>query len=78
MPSEKEKMLAGELYRPDDPELAAERAATRTWLARYNAACARPAGELRKLLGERLAAVGEGALVRPPFYCDYGFNIRAC
>jgi maltose O-acetyltransferase len=76
MPSEKEKMLAGELYRPDDPELEAERAAAQAWLARYNAACARPAIELWRLLGEQLAEVGEGAVIRPPFYCDYGFNIR--
>ena len=76
MPSEKEKMRAGALYRPDDPELETERAATQAWLARYNAACAKPAVVLWKLLGERLAEVGEGALVRPPFHCDYGFNIR--
>jgi maltose O-acetyltransferase len=25
---------------------------------------------------ERLAQVGEGAVIRPPFFCDYGFNIR--
>jgi maltose O-acetyltransferase len=24
---------------------------------------------------ERLAFVGEGAAIRPPFHCDYGFNI---
>ena len=24
---------------------------------------------------ERLAVVGEGAAIRPPFHCDYGFNI---
>ena len=27
-------------------------------------------------MAERLAEVGEGAVIRPPFYCDYGFNIR--
>src|SRR3546814_20321268 len=31
--------------------------------------------EQRELLAERLAEVGENAVVRPPFYCDYGFNI---
>ena len=29
----------------------------------------------RGLLVERFAAVGEGTVVRPPFHCDYGFNI---
>ncbi|MGH7040149.1 MAG: sugar O-acetyltransferase [Stellaceae bacterium] len=76
MPSEKEKMLAGALYRADDPELETERARTRAWLARYNAPLARSEAELRQLVGEGLAEIGEGAFVRPPFYCDYGFNIR--
>ncbi len=29
----------------------------------------------RELLVERFAAVGKGAVIRPPFHCDYGFNI---
>jgi maltose O-acetyltransferase len=73
--SEKAKMLAGELYDPSDPELQAELAATHRWLARYNAALAASDAERRTLLLERLAAVGEGAVIRPPFHCDSGFNI---
>ena len=38
--TEKEKMLAGELYNAADPELQAEQAATHRWLVRYNAALA--------------------------------------
>jgi maltose O-acetyltransferase len=74
--SEKAKMLAGELYDAGDLELQAELAATQEWLMRYNAALAASASERRALLLERLAAVGEGAVIRPPFHCDYGFNIR--
>ena len=73
--SEKAKMLAGELYDAGDPELEAERTATHGWLLRYNAALAASDAERRALLVERLAAVGEGAVIRPPFHCDYGFNI---
>lgn len=73
--SEKEKMLAGDLYDASDPEIQADQAATAAWLARYNATLARPADERRHLLLERFAAVGEGAAIRPPFHCDYGFNI---
>jgi maltose O-acetyltransferase len=76
MGTEKEKMLAGELYDAGAPELQAELAATHKWLARYNAALDASACERRALLLERLAAVGEGAVIRPPFHCDYGFNIR--
>jgi maltose O-acetyltransferase len=73
--SEKEKMLAGELYDAGDPQLQADLAATREWMVRYNAALAMPVAERRALLRERLAAVGDGSTIRPPFHCDYGFNI---
>jgi maltose O-acetyltransferase len=73
--TEKEKMLAGEPYRPGDAELQADMAATKVWLVRYNASLAQSADERRLILAERLAAVGEGAVIRPPFFCDYGYNI---
>ena len=74
--SEKEKMLAGELYHASCPELQAELAACAAWLARYNAALGASATVWDGLLRERLGSVGEGALLRPPFYCDYGTNIH--
>ncbi|HEY2538149.1 MAG TPA: sugar O-acetyltransferase [Stellaceae bacterium] len=74
--SEKEKMLAGELYRAEAAELVADRAATAAWLKRYNAALADDAEALRAILRERLSEVGEAAVIRQPFYCDYGYNIR--
>jgi maltose O-acetyltransferase len=66
----------GELYDPSAPEIQAELAATHRWLARYNAALDMAPSERRKLMAERFAAVGDGAVTRPPFHCDYGFNIR--
>ena len=72
--TEKQKMLAGELYRPDE-ELGAEQAAAKAWMVRYNAALAAPVSERHALLCERLARVGKGAVIRPPFHCDYGYNI---
>lgn len=75
MRSEKEKMLAGELYDASAPEIQADLAANHEWLARYNAALGMAPLARRELLLERLAAVGEGAVIRPPFHCDYGFNI---
>jgi maltose O-acetyltransferase len=72
--TEKQKMLAGELYRPDN-ELGAEQAAAKAWMVRYNAALAAPVSERHALLSERLARVGKSAVIRPPFHCDYGYNI---
>ena len=74
--SEKDRMLAGEPYRPGDPEIQADQAATRLWLVRYNASLGAPPEHRRALLQERLRSVGEGAVVRPPFHCDFGFNIE--
>jgi maltose O-acetyltransferase len=73
--TEKQKMLAGELYRPD-AELGAEQAAAKAWMARYNAALALPVTERHALLCERLGHVGNDAVIRPPFFCDYGYNIH--
>jgi len=73
--SEKQKMLAGELYNATDAELQADMTATMEWLSRYNAAVALPVDERRQLLVERFASVGEDVNIRPPFHCDYGFNI---
>ena len=73
--TEKQKMLAGELYRPD-AEIAAEQAVTKAWLVRYNAALAQPVSARHALLRERLGHVGADVVIRPPFFCDFGYNIR--
>ncbi|MDP3320754.1 MAG: maltose acetyltransferase domain-containing protein, partial [Bosea sp. (in: a-proteobacteria)] len=75
MRSEKQKMLAGEAYRPGDPELQADAQRAREWMARYNTTLATSPDERRALLRELFAHVGEGAVVRPPFHCDYGQHI---
>jgi maltose O-acetyltransferase len=69
-------MLAGELYRPDDPEIIADQAATAHWLARYNAAAGSSPDVLRAILAERIPQLGHNVTIRPPFFCDYGSNIR--
>ena len=73
--TQKQKMLAGEIYDPDDPELHADSHACKVWMQRYNAALAETPARRRELLRERLAAVGAGAVIRPPFHCDYGLHI---
>lgn len=75
MQTQKERMLAGSLYDPSAPEIQADQRACHAWLARYNAAMAATPEQRRELLLERLGAVGAGAVVRPPFHCDYGYNI---
>ncbi len=74
--TQKEKMLAGELYNAADPEIQADLLATGVWLKRYNDTLGQSPEQWHALLSERLAEVGPGAVIRPPFHCDYGFNIR--
>ena len=68
-------MLAGALYDASDPEIQADMRAAHQWLARFNASLGSSPSSRRDLLRERFAQVGEGAVIRPPFHCDYGFNI---
>jgi len=75
MPTEKEKMLSGELYNAADEEIQIDHRAAMAWLVRYNACLGYRAVERRQLLLERFAHVGDGVDIRPPFHCDYGFNI---
>ena len=76
MATEKQKMLRGDLYTANDPELVDDAAAASAWLARYNAASAAPASERHEMLREALGHVGDGITVRSPFHCDYGYNIH--
>ena len=71
--TEREKMLAGELYLASDPELVAERLHARSLTSRYNAAL--PDDERPAVLEQLLGAVGDGVVIEPPFHCDYGSNI---
>ena len=73
--TQKQKMLAGQLYHGNDPEIQADQQSAKAWMVRYNAALGATADERRELLRKRLAAVGNGAVIRPPFHCDYGYNI---
>ena len=76
MQSEKDKMLAGELYRSADKDLVADRRQVQTMLARYNALADGDPNLLISLLREFMGAVGDGTTIMPLFTCDYGYNIR--
>lgn len=63
--SEKEKMLAGELYVADCPELAADNRRICQWMDRYNSTQTRTQAQRQALLEEVFAYVGAGANIRP-------------
>jgi maltose O-acetyltransferase len=74
--TEKQKMLAGELYRSTDPELVAGVLRAERLLKEYNATTSEHAELRAGLLRELLGSVGEAVVIKPLFACDYGSNIR--
>ncbi|WP_320775919.1 sugar O-acetyltransferase [Streptomyces sp. CRN 30] len=70
-----ERMLAGDLYVADDPEIARRQQRAVRLAARYLAAYAEDAEAAQPVLAELLGALGDGAHVRPPLHVDYGSNI---
>jgi maltose O-acetyltransferase len=74
--AEKERMLAGEPYDSFDPLLVRERERARDLVRRFGDAPAADANTRQEILDELLGSMGENATIKPPFRCDYGFNIR--
>jgi maltose O-acetyltransferase len=72
----RERMLAGDLYIADDPELAEASSRALDLADAYNATSVRQRRLRRRLLEELLGAIGEGTEIRPPFQVDYGSNLR--
>ncbi|MEU6424097.1 sugar O-acetyltransferase [Streptomyces spiralis] len=70
-----ERMLAGDLYIADDPEITRRQQRAVRLAARYQAAYADDIDTARPLLTELLGALGDEAHVRPPLYVDYGSNV---
>jgi len=75
MRTEKEKMLAGELYDPLDPQLSSERLRCRDLLKRINDTREDQTQERTDLLNQLFGAE-TGVWIQPPFFCDYGTNIQ--
>ncbi|MFD0069279.1 maltose acetyltransferase domain-containing protein, partial [Streptomyces sp. NPDC127574] len=70
-----ERMLAGDLYIADDPEIAKRQRRAMRLAVRYQAAYLEDAVGSRPILAELLGSVGEDVDLRPPLYVDYGSNI---
>ena len=69
-------MLAGDLYLADDPELAREARRAATLMRAFNDSDPADPEARRALLRQLLGSLGEGVAIRPPFYCDYGYQIH--
>lgn len=74
--TEKEKMIAGLPYHALDPELVADRERARLLFQQINSMNELEKEERDLLLYELIGTAGEKLWIEPPFYCDYGYNIK--
>jgi len=74
--TEREKMLAGEMYDPFDPDLVAGRERARDLCQALNATRESQADERRGILRDLFGKGGDSVWMQPPFFCDYGINIE--
>ncbi|HEV7349717.1 sugar O-acetyltransferase [Telluribacter sp.] len=75
MMTEKEKMLAGELYNALDQQLSEERLRTRLLIKELNDSREDEVEERTRILKELIPNAGPDLWLQPPFYCDYGTNM---
>jgi maltose O-acetyltransferase len=75
MATEKEKMLAGELYNALDPQLTNERLQARLLIQALNNTREDQPEERGRILKELIPQAGKGLWLQPPFFCDYGSNM---
>lgn len=74
--TQRERMLAGDLYIADDPRLVEENLRALGLVEQYNATSAAHTAERRRILLDLLGAFGSGSEIRSPLRCDYGYHLR--
>lgn len=73
--TEREKMLAGELYDCGEKELLERWHKAKNLVRDYNLMDSENLEEKEKVLSELLGGKGKNLWITPPFYVDYGHNI---
>ena len=73
--TEREKMLAGELYDCGDAELLTQWHKAKDLARDYNQTNSSDAEEKERILNELLGGKGKNLWITAPFYVDYGNNI---
>ncbi|MGT2960218.1 sugar O-acetyltransferase [Streptococcus caballi] len=74
MTTEREKMLAGQLYDAADTELKTLRLAAREKMAQFNDELDR--SKRKELVKTWFGSTGDNVMIEPRFACDYGVNIH--
>lgn len=75
--SEKEKMLAGEIYDANnDSQLIAERDCCKEKCFEFNNTPPSDKSKRKELIKRLLGRTGADFIIEQPFYCDYGYNVE--
>jgi maltose O-acetyltransferase len=74
--TQRERMVAGDLYLADDPQLVQESRRAEALTKEYNESSPLDPARRMRILGDLLGSIGEETEIRPPLYCDYGFHIH--
>ena len=74
--TEKQKMLAGELFSPSDKQLTKERDDARRLFTSINGMHESEKSERDELFKQLIPNSGANLYIEPPFFCDYGYNIH--
>lgn len=74
--TEMQKMKDGELFWNSDAEIGAVKKRARALADRFNATTEEEPEKRLALLKELLGDCGDDIFIKPPFHCDYGFNIH--
>lgn len=76
MKTEKEKMIAGEMYDPMDKQLVEERIRARLLIKALNETREDDTKERSLIIKKLIPEASPDLWLQPPFYCDYGYNIK--
>ena len=71
----RERMLAGEWYIADDPEIEAAARRAHRLMEAFNATAADDSSRRHDLLTALLGGLGDDTVIRPPLYIDYGSSL---
>lgn len=74
--TEKEKMLAGELYNSSDKQLVDELIKAKKLCNQYNSLGVEDMEKANEIIKQLFSKTGNEFTIMPNFYCDYGFNIE--
>lgn len=74
--TEWEKAQAGYLYLPEEEEICSWRLACKEKCFEFNQTSPRNWERKKEILHELFGEIKGNLMIEPPFWCDYGFNIR--